>query len=353
MNIKRYFSLPISFFGAVMGLSAISLAWFLAYKIIYFAHLNDTLVKISQIFYTFFALLALLVFVFLFFIFIFKSIMNFENIKSEFHNPITKVFFGTFCISCLLLPMILSILLQTFHYESNIIKTFGLILWTFGVILMFGFSLYIINTWLYHKHELIHITPAWIIPVVGLLDIPLALPYIFNTNLYIFKYLTMLCIGTGLLFALILIPLILARIIFFQKLPDKLAPTLLILIAPFSVGFSTYTTIFNIDDFAIILFLIGGFLFLSLLPQIFKAYKCCPFKITWWAISFPLATLNISYLKIIANSLKNINTINFNSLYGIFIILAFGFLIFTTLVFLWLILRTVKGIFSKEIENLS
>lgn len=386
---ERLFSyLPISLFGSVMGLSAMSIAWYLAKETFSFpeSHLKPFIENFSIFASSFFGILAILAFIVLFIAYGLKILTSFQSFKQEFQNPITRPFFGTFAIACLLLPIVLlqicKIFLQYFSVTEvdNIdlfvtsVLTFSipsLVLWGFGIILMLSFAIHISSFWICHKHEITHITPAWIVPVVGLLDIPLALPFLFKSEFLAFQEnLTMLCLAVGLFFAIILIPLILARIIFFEKLPDKLMPTLFILLAPFGVGISTYAIAFGIDKFATMLFYIGLFLFFALLPQIFKAYKCCPFRVTWWAISFPFAAMSIAALKLTnqarieyinglckththetCNIVLNYSNINFNT--ALYSILSLFFIISCTLVFLWLIFRTLRGILNGELQNMS
>lgn len=319
-NIKKsIINLPISLFGSIMGLSGLSVAY---------EQLSQTYNLFSSI-GNFFSLFTITVFIFLTIAYLFKIIFFYESTKKEFQNPLTKSFFGTFIISLLLLP----ILIHKYSYGL------AYILWLIGVFLMLIFSVYIVNFWIQTKHENSHLTPAWIIPVVGTLDIPLA-SHLFNIDT---TYLNILSLSIGLFFTIPIVTLILSKIIFFEKLPQKLMPTLMILVAPFSVGYLAYIQVNkNLDNFAIGLFCLGFFIFLTLLPQLFKIAKCCPFKITWWAISFPIAAL----LNSVFSMSKLLNS-NFLFIIGAFMLVIFSF------IFLWLISKTLKGIFTNELANLT
>ncbi len=371
--------LPSSLFGSVMGLSAMCVAWGLFVRIFGTNPTHHAFIVQKGLYYlgvslsSIFGILAILVFIVLCIAYTLKLFTSYESVKQEFANPLTKVFFGTICISLLLLPLVLEVLLD-FFIASNpafilIFKIPAILLWILGTICMLSFSVYIASSWICQKHELQHITPAWIIPVVGLLDIPLFMPYSFMREIEIFGVLAKFCVAVGLFFAIILIPLILARIIFFAKLPDKLTPTLIILIAPFSVGFSAYSVAFGIDECAKALFCIGVFLFFVLLSQIFSAYKCCPFRVSWWAISFPLAALCISALKLTQQysidifwskitpkviPMPSIDITHFRSVFEAFIsISALLLLAFITLICIWLLIRTLKGILYGELKHLT
>lgn len=378
-NTKSALSyLPVSFFGACMGLSAMSVAWHAM------SHLGVLYSKDSQynpspmphfsfIFNSFadilsfiFALLAIGAFVALGVAYILKLFISFKNCKQEFLSPITRPFFATICIALLLLPFALE--------RLGIPEMISFVVWIIGAILMLIFSVHIVQFWICHEFELSHITPAWIIPVVGLLDLPLALPLfsLFHTMPDIGLLITLFCIAVGSSFTIVLCTFIFGRIVFFAKLPDKLMPTLVVFLAPFGVGIGAYMVLISMqahtlgedtlgfltmDTTPYILFLMGLFLLFALLPQIIQIKKCCPFRISWWAISFPLAAMCIASIKInteivefskafsISSSILNIEMI--------FSILSMTLLVCVTLVFIWLIIRTLVGILKGELQNLA
>lgn len=75
-----------------------------------------------------------------------------------------------------------------------------------------------------------------------------------------------------------------------------MVPSLLILMAPFEVGFLAYTNFTQrVDTFSGLLFYFGLFLFLTLAPKVLR--KGIPFASGWWAISFPMAAVTIAALK--------------------------------------------------------
>ena len=89
-----------------------------------------------------------------------------DAVRAEFKHPIAGNLFGTILISLLLLPIILvpfSLLLAQ-------------VVWGIGTIGMVIFAWIIVSRWMSDRQQIAHATPAWIIPVVGLLDLPLALP---------------------------------------------------------------------------------------------------------------------------------------------------------------------------------
>ena len=123
--------------------------------------------------------------------------------------------------------------------------------------------------------------------MVGLLDVPLALPAL---GLPPMHGLMVLALAVGLFFAVPLFTLIFSRLVFEPPMPDALKPSLLILVAPFAVGYSTYTvTTGQTDLFAEALYMLMLFMLAVLLGQLRNLPACCPFRVSWWAVSFPLA----------------------------------------------------------------
>lgn len=319
---KQFGYLPVSLFGSVMGLTGLSVSWANFSSLYEFGWAGLVAGAI--------AIIAVVCFVALLVTYGLKIITNFDVVKQEFSNSLSRGFFGTFIIALLLLPLII------YDYAPKI----ALFVWVLGAVLMLVFAVHIVNFWLSSAQDLKAITPAWIIPVVGTLDIPLA------THLFDFSgayYLNVLSLALGLFFTIPIVTLIFARLFFFEKLPQKLEPSLMILVAPFSVGFLAYHTIdTSLNAFSLGLFFLGIFVFLSVLPQLGKLSVCCPFKTTWWAVSFPLAAMLNSCL-VVAKGLEN----------TAFDALAIIIFIFVNGVFLWIGSITLKAILKGELEKLS
>ncbi len=323
--------LPVSFFGASMGLSAIAFAWQ------NFAVLPDVWGSsiIGKALALFFAASSVLAFLCLFLAYALKILTHFKSAQAEWVSALTKPFFATFTIALLLLPFSLSIL--------GAPPVLSLCVWLFGASLMMVLSLNIVQFWFKKKLELASITPGWMIPVVGLLDIPLALPLLENIPQWVVVNVTLFCLAVGLFWSVVLFTLIVARVVFFSKLPEKLTPTLVIFLAPFGAGVGANAVLSEAlntsNSLGGALFSVGVFLLLALLPQIKVAKECCPFRVTWWAISFPLAAMASAAVRVSGESL------------GIYC--AVVFLMLVTLSILWLMARTLTAIFQGELKNIT
>ena len=150
------------------------------------------------------------------------------KVAAEFKHPIAGNLFGTFFISLLLLPILIA--------PVNLLA--ARTIWAIAAGAMLVFAWVIVNRWVGAASRSRTRRRAWIVPVVGLLDVPLAIP---SLDLAQFHGLMVFALAVGLFFAIPLFTLIFSSLIFELPMPDALRPSLLILAAPFAVGFSAYS----------------------------------------------------------------------------------------------------------------
>jgi hypothetical protein len=133
------------------------------------------------------------------------------------------------------------------------------LLWLAGTGLHLLLTLYVITQWMHQgKFEIVHLNPAWFIPVVGNILVPIAGVSHAPVEVSWFFF------SVGLLFWPVLLTIIIYRVIFHGSLPERLMPTLFILIAPPAVGFLSYLKLTGeLDAFAHVLY--HGALFFTLL----------------------------------------------------------------------------------------
>ncbi|SDW03283.1 SLAC1 anion channel family protein [Paenibacillus sp. CF384] len=265
--------LPVSLFASVMGISGLSLAWRQASKLF-----GSSPVIADSI-----GILAVLIFIAISAGFLSKWILYPHKVKAEFLHPITGNFFGTITISMLLLSSIIG------AYSEPA----GQVVWIIGTILTLAFCFIIVTRLLNGNLDPGHVVPPWLIPGVGTLDIAVAggtMPFPWANEI------NLLSLAVGAIVALIFLTMILSRLIHHAPLPAGLVPSMMIMIAPFEVGFLGYTNMQQkVDSFASILFYFGLFLFIVLFFKVFR--KSNPFSASWWAISFPIAALSNAALE--------------------------------------------------------
>ncbi len=306
---------PISLFGAIMGYSGLTLGFTKAHEAL----------GISALFYQVLTLLTTLFFILITLTYLAKAFKYPEAVRQDLNDPIALHFFPTFSISLVLLSIL---------YKTSL-PEMASVLWHLGAIIQFGLLLYIMNNWIHHeKWQITHLNPAWFIPVVGNILIPLGAPAFSHVELGWFFF------SIGLIFWLILNSIVMYRLFFHPPLLKLLEPTLFILIAPPAVGFISYMTLTGnqgIDDFARILYYIALFLTILLLSQT-KRFLYVPFALSWWAYTFPLGAITVASF-IMYEHLK----------FDIFVYLAGFFLSVLSALVLHLTLKTIMAIKSKKL----
>ena len=267
--------LPVGLFGSVMGVTGLSVAWRLAH-VRYGTPVGIELAIAS---------VAVVAFVLMVGAYMIKLVTAFGAVRQEFSHPIAGNLFGTVLISLLQLPIVLA------PFALHVAQ----IMWVVGAAGMVFFAWLIVSRWMADRQQVAHTTPAWIIPVVGMLNVPLAPPALGLPPLH---GLMVAAFGIGLFFAVPLFTLIFSRLLFEPPLPAALRPSLLILVAPFAVGYSSYTVMAGRTDlFAEALYSLTLFVLAVLLGQLRGLALSCPFRVSWWAVSFPLAASSVTALR--------------------------------------------------------
>jgi len=263
---------PITFFAIVMGLSGFTLAWRGARH-----YLNLSINLDTPLF-----IFTIMIFITVLGFYLLKVMRFLPAVKEEFNHPIKMSFFPAFSISLILLSIA----------AMPLSVGFATVLFWIGIVVHLYLTLSIIGLWIHQEHfEIHHMNPAWFIPVVGNILVPIAGVPLGQIELSWFFF------SIGLVFWLVLMTIFFYRIIFHNRLPPKLMPTLFILIAPPTVGFVAYLELNSgLDSFAHIIYCFGLFLTLFLLFQI-RWFIKLPFALSWWAYSFPMASITIATFK--------------------------------------------------------
>lgn len=304
---------PIQLFGAAMGLFGLTLALHAGAQVwpaLVLPWLGALLLASAT-------LIALLL------IYGAKALKHPAQVRAEWHHPIKLAFFPAIAISLLLLARAMAKVSPGIAFVA-----FGI-----GVILQGILSLAVISNWISARaFAPAQMNPAWFIPAVGNVVVPLA------GTLFGFYEISWLFFSVGMLFWLILLTLVFNRLIFHDPLPGKLLPTLVILIAPPAIGFLSWSLLTGgLDPMGRVLFYIALF-FLALvsieLPKLLRV----PFAVSFWALSFPLAAITTA-------------TFRYAELSGFGGLLYVGFGVLGALVILiaGLLWQTIRGLFSREL----
>ncbi|HAS50567.1 MAG TPA: C4-dicarboxylate ABC transporter [Gammaproteobacteria bacterium] len=310
---QRLEHFPVAIFSTIMGTAGLTLVWLKAHAVLGMPALVGEALRGA----------TSALFILLLLIYGLKALRHPEAIWQEMRHPIRINFFPTISISLLLLAIA--------YLESA--PEIARILWIGGAILHLGLTLAIFNSWMHHTHYAIeHANPAWFIPVVGNIIVPVAGVRLASPEISWFFF------SIGLVFWLVLMTIVLYRIFFHEPLPVRLTPTLFILLAPPSVGFIAYTGLTDqIDGFARILYYTALFLALLLASNAVRFLQT-PFFISAWAYSFPLAALTLATL-IMGTRLAN----------PFFNGLGLGLLVLLTAVVAGLAGRTLLAIWRRQL----
>ncbi len=303
---------PVTMFAVVMGMSGLAISFKKAHEILNF----------SSIFSNITSTLAILVFILVALTYIAKIVKYPLLFKAELIHPVRINFFAAISISFVLV----SILFQ------DINKNTALVLLYFGAVLHLFLTFYTLKFWITKPVEIAHSNPAWFIPIVGNLIIPIGGGGILDNDILMYYF------SIGIFFWIIMLAIILNRIIFHHQFIQKFMPTLFILIAPPSVGLLSYFELTqSLDMFAYILFNLGLF-FTLLLIFMYKSFINIEFFISWWAFTFPLAAITLATMLMYAQTQKVFY------MYG-----SYFFLLFLSIVVTIVAYNTVKSMIKKEI----
>ena len=262
---------PVAWFSVVMGLGGLTIAWHRAEETLQLPfHVSPYLLAIST-----------LVFIALAGLYSAKALKFRDSLIKEWNHPIRMNFVPTFSIGLILLSIA----------WLPINPAYSQLLWIAGTAAHLMLTFYVITQWVHHtKFEIAHLNPAWFIPVVGNILVPIAGINHAPAEISWFFF------SIGLMFWPVLLAIIFYRVIFHGSLPERLMPTLFILIAPPAVGFLSYVRLTGgVDAFAHVLY--NGALFFTLLLffQV-KWFARLKFFLSWWAYSFPLAAITVATL---------------------------------------------------------
>lgn len=310
---ERLKNFPISFFAVVMGLTGATIAW----------HRAEALLGWTYGFSIFLLGVSALIFIGILAAYALKAFRHPEEIRKEFKNITKLSFFPTISISLLLLSIA----------AMDLFPGLSKGLWIIGTVLHFLMSVTVISIWIRHPSlEINHISPAWFIPVVGNILVPIAGVAFAPAEISWFFF------SVGLVFWVALFTILFYRLLFHNPLPERLLPTLFILIAPPAVGFISYVKLTGgVDSAARILYYFGLFIFVLMIPQL-KMLARIKYYLSWWAYTFPLAALAIATLLMY----HQVGFIFFKYL-------ALAFLILVSAVILMLTFMTLAAMKNKTI----
>ena len=317
--IDRLKDLPITIFAMTMGLTGLAGCWQTAMQL----YGSDNLLPLSVIsgFQQATSYLAPLLFAILCLLYGVKLIKFKTAFLEEIAHPVKRNFQAAFTIS---LGLICGFILP-----ADLIITH--ILFIIAVLLHLLIMLNLIRNWILIEQNLLLITPANFIPIVGNIALaPVAMLLDYSALAWFFA-------ATGLITWVLLFVLVFWRFVTQPPLPAPLMPSMFIMIAPPALSFLAFYSLLSpsadlpdtlpLFQFIFYTIVVCCIFPLSVLPEILRA----PFTMSWWALSFPLAAF--------CSALQKYSYLRDSVQLGYF---AELFLLSLTLITLWLAIRSLK-----------
>ncbi|MCK0170428.1 SLAC1 anion channel family protein [Aliiroseovarius sp. S1123] len=268
-EFSRLAHFPVTFFAIVMGLMGLTLA----------LHAGAPAMPMLEPASSLMLLIGAAVMIVIVMIYIAKALRHPAAVAEEWHHPVKLAFFPTISISLLLLAT------AVFPYNAVLAEY----VWLLGVAGQGVLTIAVISGWISHRSfQVGHLTPAWFIPAVGNVIVPVLgarMGYIETSWLFF---------SGGMIFWIVLLTLVMNRLIFHDPIVARLFPTMVILIAPPSVAFLAYVSMTGDIDGVARLLIYSGYIFAALVVAQVPRLAKLPFALSWWALSFPIAALSIA-----------------------------------------------------------
>ncbi|MDG4648353.1 SLAC1 anion channel family protein [Roseibacterium sp. SDUM158017] len=261
--------LPVTFFAVLMGLFGLTLAFHAASASFAFA----APLALAMLW------AGLATFVLIAALYVAKTLRHPGAVAAEWRHPVKIAFFPTISIS---------LLLMSTAFASSY-PAIAEPVWIVGMTGQGVLTIAVISGWISHRaFQVGHLTPAWFIPAVGNVIVPLAGVELGWTET------SWLFFSAGMIFWVVLLTLVFNRLIFHDPIPARLFPTMVILIAPPALAFVAYVRLTGGVDPAAKMLVSMAYAFTALVLVQVPKLRTLPFALSWWALSFPLAALSIA-----------------------------------------------------------
>ena len=296
---------PIMLFASVMGIGGLSLAFKKA-SVAFGANADfadssanfaqnqihiQNLISLSEIFESASVILGFAsmgIFALLLGIYGLKIATHFASVKAEATHQVKINFLSAIPIGALIIITFLG------AFNDNKSVLFALqITFFISAFLQLILSIYVINFWFDNAMKRHLLSPAWFIPIVGNLIVPLA-----GHSAKISPEFSLLFFAIGCFFWLILTALITSRLIFEESLDSKFLPTLFIFIAPPSIFVVDFVALFGGHSALSLVAYFVALFFMLLMLSLSKVFTRLNFALSWWAFTFPLCAFSIASFEV-------------------------------------------------------
>lgn len=221
-----------------------------------------------------FGFVSMAIFALLLGIYTLKIVRHFNAFYAEITHQVKINFFSAIPIGALIIITFLG----AFSEDEAVLCAMKVGFFV-SAFLQLALSIYVINFWFSNAMKKHLLSPAWFIPIVGNLIVPLA-----GHSAKIQAEFSLFFFAIGCFFWLILTALITSRLIFEESLESKFLPTLFIFIAPPSIFVVDFVAFFGAHSaLSLVAYFIALF-FMLLMLSLSKVFTRLHFALSWWVL---------------------------------------------------------------------
>lgn len=232
-----------------------------------------------------FGFLSVAVFLLLLGFYVAKIFTHFSAFKAEITHQVKINFLSAIPIGAL----IITTFLGAFNDNGTMLFLLKIIFYL-SSFLQLILSIFVINFWFSNAMKKHLLSPAWFIPIVGNLIVPLA-----GHSAKITPEFSLFFFSVGCFFWLILTALITSRLIFEESLESKFLPTLFIFIAPPSIFVVDFAALFGGHSALSLMLYFVALFFYAFNAEPFKGFHAPKFRA--FVVGFYLSALRLWYSK--------------------------------------------------------
>lgn len=262
------YHLPLPLFAAPMGIGGLGLAWREAGHVLGAPRLIGEAILLA----------AAVVWILIVALHALRAMKHPQAIQGDLAHPIRSAFLGAVTIGLMIVAGGL------IPYAPGLAAT----VWTVAVIVHLGIAVWTVRGLLTAPREAASLTPPLLIPLVGNILAP-----VIGAKLG-FEAISWSLFGLGALLWVLIQPLIIGRIVTGPTMPDRIRPTMVILLAPPAVGsiaLANLTGGFGPAPSAI--YGLAAFV-AAVLLTIVPVFRRIGFSMAWWGYTFPAAAFSVA-----------------------------------------------------------
>jgi tellurite resistance protein len=215
-------------------------------------------------------------------LYIAKMLAGWAHVREEFADPVAMQFFPTLTISMLMLPLVI----------NPYVPALTTPIWLLAAAGHLSLMISMVRRWILDTFQIGTFSPVWFLSVGGNLVAAMTGAHLGLVEPAWFF------LATGLVTCGAMFPIAMYRLIFHDRVPDALAPSLFIVLTPPSAAFLAYMHLGGgqLDVLARMLFFSALFI-AAILASLVPVFLRAQFSLGWWTSTFPSGALTMAVLR--------------------------------------------------------